>query len=68
MLDTVRNKIWARLRYQCKSTNCGNCTHSGEWADNLGKCGVLVGLAFDVIRDGICKLHSAFNGGNIKRT
>jgi hypothetical protein len=67
MLDTVRNRIWAKLHYQCSTTNCSTCKHSSGWSDDndKGKCNALSGLIFNVLRHGICKLHSAFNGGNI---
>lgn len=68
MLDTVRNKVWLKVRYQCSTTNCSNCKHSSNWSNDSdrGDCSVLVGLVFNVLRHGICRLHSAFNGGNVK--
>jgi hypothetical protein len=68
MLDTVRGRIWARIRYQHIQTNCSNCAHSKDWSETgVGKCTVLSGLLFDIFKFGICKLHSAFNGGNVHK-
>lgn len=68
VLDTVRNKIWARIKYQCGTVNCSTCKHSSNWSDTgIGKCNVLVALLFDIFKHGICKYHSDFNGGNLRR-
>jgi len=65
-LDTLNNRIRTKLRYQLQPTHCGNCKHSKDWDDaDFGKCSVLAGIIFTVMHKGICKLHSAFNGGNI---
>jgi hypothetical protein len=72
MLDSVRNKVWHRLRYTIAPLSCFNCAHADKksWVDddNKGICTYLVGLPFVIFKYGICKFHSAFNGSNIKHS
>jgi hypothetical protein len=62
-------QFWQRIRYSPSTTNCGNCSHADkhQWVGDNGVCNLFAALSFKVLRHGICKLHSAFNGGNIKR-
>jgi hypothetical protein len=50
-----------------KLLNCGNCDHSGEWLGDKGICTIISGYLFYVARTAICKFHSAFGGGNLRR-
>jgi hypothetical protein len=72
MLDSIRNKIWHRVKYVITPLNCQNCAHANKDAwiedDNKGICTYLVGLPFMILKEGICKYHSAFNGSNIKHS
>jgi hypothetical protein len=70
MLDSIRNKIWHRLRYTTKPLSCYNCAHSDKraWVDSeyTGICDYLAKLPFIVFKYGICKYHSHFNNDHIK--
>jgi hypothetical protein len=62
-MNLVIDKIREKIRYQGKSTNCGNCLNaSKEWNMNMGKCKVVPGISFTIFKEGVCKLHSSFNG------
>jgi hypothetical protein len=69
-LATLRHKLWSAVKYSTFPQCCGNCKHADgiDWDNKDNECGVLAGLKFPIVENGICKLHSSFNGGNIKRS
>lgn len=68
--DLVQSELRKAMRYQCSTTNCSTCSHSGGWneSNDKGVCNAVAGFLVNILRYGICKLHSAFNGGNLKRS
>ncbi len=66
--EDLTKRFWRKIKYSTNATNCGNCRHAdkAQWVGDDGVCNLFAALSFKVLRQGICKLHSAFNGGNIK--
>jgi len=64
---SVEEKIREKVKYQYSSIKCEDCDHAKWGSGRYGECYVLSGLVFKIIRSGICMLHSAFGGGNMKR-
>lgn len=67
LIDYRRRRVCSQLKYHMKLLNCGNCDHSGEWLGDKGICTIISGYLFYVARTAICKFHSAFGGGNLRR-
>jgi len=61
-------RYWSWVNYSISPLSCDNCSYSlpNEWVNDVGKCGVVTGSTFSILRKGICRLHSAFGGGNVK--
>ena len=61
-------RYWSWVKYSISELNCGNCSHAipGEWSNDTGKCGVISGSIFGILRKGVCRLHSNFGSGNVK--
>jgi len=61
-------RYWSWLNYSISPLNCGNCNHAlaGEWVNDIGKCSVVAGSAFGILRKGVCRKHSAFGSSNVK--
>ena len=64
----VKYKLWDMVAYSPLHKCCGNCAHAdnADWGVPGNLCGVLAGLKFPIQEQGICKLHSSFNHGNVK--
>lgn len=65
----LTSKIWRIINFNVGTTNCFNCDHSNKdsWDDDKGICDLISGLPFAINKFGICRFHSGFGGGNIKR-
>ena len=66
----LRNIIWAKIHYTTDIITCSICAHANKdkWSNDSGECNLLAGqLPFFILRNGVCKYHSFFGGGNIKR-
>ena len=63
--NDLTSKAKYRVNYTTDQLNCGNCLYStNDWVGDNGKCTVFGGVIFDIIRTGICRLHSKFGHGS----
>lgn len=67
--NILRQRMWHRVKYQVVTPTCESCTHSdkNQWDQdsNKGVCAQFPVIPFEIVREGVCKYHSSFNGANI---